>query len=104
MSPEWVRVLRDIGLMLLCIEAAVFVAVPGVALFFAQKYLRKGRRALHLPLLRVQVLALRAEQLALRASNAIAHVPIRWQVMAARVRGTARALVSGETPPPKAGG
>lgn len=92
-TPESVAVWRDIALVLLCIEAAVIVAVPGVALFFAQKYLRIFRHWLRLPLLRVLVYTLRAQNITLRASSGIVSVPIAMQMLGERVRSTARRLV-----------
>ncbi len=94
MSRETLSLLRDISAILICFECALFVAAPGVLLFFARKYLRKGRRWLHVPLLRIQVLVLRVENVTIKASNAVAGVPIKIQTATARVRGTAKALVT----------
>ncbi len=94
MNPETLAPWRDIALVLLCLEAAILVAIPGVILFFAQKYLRRFRHWLRLPLLRIQVYALRVEHLTLRASNAIADVPITLQVLGARARASARRIVN----------
>ena len=93
MNPETLAPWRDLALILLCLEAAVLIAVPGVILFFAQKYLRKFRHWLRLPLLRVLVYTLRVQNLTLRASNEIAGVPIAMQMLAVRLRATARRLV-----------
>ncbi len=92
MDPQTLAPWRDLAIMLLCLEAMVFVAVPGVILFFAQKYLRRFRHWLRLPLLHVQVWALRVEHMTLRASNNIAGVPITTQMLGARLRATARRL------------
>jgi hypothetical protein len=94
MNPETLAPWRDIALILLCIEAAVFVAVPGVILFFAQKYLRILRHWLRLPLLRVLVYTLRVQNLTLRASTGIIGVPVAMQMLGVRVRATARRLVA----------
>ncbi len=93
MNPETLAPWRDLALILLCLEAAVLIAVPGIILYFAQKYLRKFRHWLRLPLLRVLVYALRVQNLTLRASNEIAGVPIAMQMLAVRLRATARRLV-----------
>jgi hypothetical protein len=93
MNPETLAPWRDLALILLCLEAAVLIAVPGVILFFAQKYLRKFRHWLRLPLLRVLVYALRVQNLTLSASIEIAGVPIAMQMLAVRLRATARRLV-----------
>ncbi len=95
MNREVLGILRDIAALLLCLECAIFLAVPGVALFFAQIYLRKGRRALRVPLLRVLVLTLRVQHATTRLSNAIVNVPIRIQMLGARVRGMRQTLLSG---------
>ncbi len=92
MNPETLSPWRDLALILLCLEVAVLVAVPGVILFFAQKYLRQFRHWLRLPLLRILVYALRVQNLTLRASNEIAGVPIAMQMLAVRLRTTARRL------------
>jgi hypothetical protein len=94
MNPETLALWRNVALVLLCIEAAVFVAVPGVILFFAQKYLRKFRHWLRLPLLRVLVYALRLQNLTLRASTGVIGVPVAMQMLGVRVRATARRLVA----------
>jgi hypothetical protein len=93
MDSQTIAVLRDISVMILCVEIAILVAIPGVMLFFAQKYLRQGRKWLHVPFLRVQVAMLRAQELTLRASYSIIEVPIRVQMLRSRVVATARALV-----------
>jgi hypothetical protein len=93
MTPQTLALLRDLSLMLLCLEAAVFVAVPGVILFFAQRYLRRFRHWLRLPLLRVQVYALRIQQLTLQVSERVITVPITLQMLNARLRTTARRVL-----------
>jgi hypothetical protein len=93
MNPESLAPWRDLALILLCIEAAVLIAVPGIALFFAQKYLRVFRHWLRLPLLRVLVYALRVQNVTLRASTGIIGVPIAMQMLGVRVRATARRFV-----------
>lgn len=94
MNPESLAPWRDLALLLLCIEAAVLIALPGIALFFAQKYLRIFRHWLRLPLLRVLVYALRVQNLTLRASTGIVGVPIAMQMLGVRMRATARRFVA----------
>ncbi|MGE5138091.1 MAG: hypothetical protein ACM3JD_01405 [Rudaea sp.] len=84
---------RDVALMLLCLEAFVLMLVPGVIFYFAQKYLRKFRHWLRMPILRVYVYALRAQNLTLRASNSVVGVPIGMRAFSARLRTTAARLV-----------
>ena len=93
MSRELLGILRDIAALLLCLECAVMIAVPGVILFFAQKYLKKGRRALRVPLLRLVVLTLRVQHLTQRATSAIIDADIKLEMLATRVFTTARALL-----------
>lgn len=85
---------RDLAIILLCLEVVLFVAVPGVLFFFAQKYLRIFRHWLRLPLLRVLVYALRVQNLTLRASTGVIGVPIAMQMLGVRARATARRLVT----------
>ena len=93
MNRETLALLRDLSFLLLCLYMAIFVAIPGVVFYFAQMYLRKGRRALKLPLLKVQVLFLRVERLTLDMSNRIVGVPIAVRAFNARLRATALKLV-----------
>jgi hypothetical protein len=95
MSAQTLGILRDLSALLLCLECALFLAVPLVVLFFAQKYLRIGRKWLRAPLLRVQVIALRAQNVTMRATSALARVPIAARSAATRVRVTANAFVKG---------
>jgi hypothetical protein len=93
MSRELLGILRDIAAILLCLECAILIAVPGVILFFATKYLRKGRRALRVPLLRLVVLTLRVQHATQRATSAIIDAEIKVEMLATGVLTTARALV-----------
>ncbi len=95
MNPQTLAPWRDLAVILLCIEAIILVAIPGVILFFAQKYLRIFRHWLKLPLLRVQVYTLRVQEVTQRAANRIADVPIALQMLNVRVRATARRFVAG---------
>lgn len=83
---------RDLAIVLLAIEIAVIVAVPGIALFYALRYLRRFTRWLRLALLNAQVWALRIQHTTTRASNAVAALPIRLYSASARARVTARGV------------
>lgn len=93
MKLETLGLWRDLAVILLLLQVLVMLAIPGVALFFAQKYLRIGRKALRLPLLRVQVFCLRVEQVTQRSAAAVVGVPIGAHALSARVRATARTLL-----------
>ncbi len=71
----------------------IFVAVPGIAFYFAQLYLRRFNRWLRLPLLTAQVWALRIEQGTARASERIAGAPIALHSASARFRVTTRGVI-----------
>lgn len=83
---------RDLAIILLVIEAAVIVAVPGVALYFALKGVRAVKRWLRTPLLQAQVWALRIQQGTTKTANKIASVPISVTTTRVRVTTTARSL------------
>jgi hypothetical protein len=97
MNPTVLQPWRDLALILLCIEVFILLLIPGVILFFAQKYLRQFRHWLKMPLLRVQVYALRAQHVTLRASTWIAGVPISLQMLNVRLRATARRFMAGSS-------
>ncbi len=92
MDQQTLAFFRDLSIMLLCLEAFILMLIPGIILFFAQRYLRRFRHWLRLPLLRVQVYALRVQHLTMRATDGVARVPIAMQMIATRVRVTARHL------------
>ena len=85
---------RDFSIVWLALLTMIFVAVPGVALYFAQLYLRRFRRWLRMPLLNAQVWALRIQQGAARASDRAASVPIALHGAGARVGVTTRGVVN----------
>ncbi len=95
MNPNALAPWRDAALILLCLESIVLMLVPGVILFFAQKYLRRFRHWLHLPLLRVYVYTLRAQHITMRATDGVAQVPIALQMLGARAETTVRRFVRG---------
>ncbi len=92
MDQQTLASLRDLSVILLCLEAFILMLIPGVILFFAQKYLRRFRHWLRLPLLRVQVYTLRVEHLTMRATDGVARVPIAMHMLAARARVTVEHL------------
>ncbi len=83
---------RDAALILLCLESIVIMLVPGLILFFAQKYLRRFRHWLRLPILRVYVYTLRVQNVTIKVTNGIAEIPIRAQIAGAQVSTTVRRL------------
>ena len=85
---------RDIAIVLLVIEAAIIVAVPGVIFFFIVKGLRALKRWLRMPLLQAQVWALRIQHGTVHATDAIASVPISVNSAGTQVSATARNLVA----------
>ncbi len=94
MNPEALAPWRDAAVILLCLEAFVFMLVPGVIFFFAQKYLRRFRHWLRTPILRVYVYVLRAQNITMRATDGIANVPIKLHMAGAQVSTTVRRLVA----------
>ena len=84
---------RDLSIVWLVFWTALLLAVPGIALYYAQLYLRRFNRWLRLPLLTAQVWALRIEQSAARASERIANVPIALHSTGARFGVTTRGVV-----------
>ena len=84
---------RDLSIVWLVFWTVILLALPGIALFFAQLYLRRFNRWLRLPLLTAQVWALRIEQGAARTSERIANVPIGLHSASAQFRVTTRGVV-----------
>ena len=84
---------RDLSIVWLIFWAVILLAVPGIALFFAQLYLRRFNRWLRLPLLTAQVWALRIEQGAARSADRMAGIPIALYGASARLRVTTRGAV-----------
>ena len=94
---EAIELARDISVVFLSLICFAFLLVPGVILFFAQKYLRLGRKKLRVPLLQAQVWAIRVENQSLKTAERIVGVPIAVQERWARLQGTARALGPGSS-------
>ncbi|MBI4789898.1 MAG: hypothetical protein HY782_22935 [Chloroflexi bacterium] len=84
---------RDIAIVLLVIEAFIMALVPGAILFFIVKGLRALRRWLRGPLLQAQVWALRIQHGTVRATDAVAAVPISFNSAATQASATARNLI-----------
>lgn len=83
---------RDLALVWLILWAMLFVAIPGIVLYFAQLYLRRFRRWLRAPLLNAQLWARRIEQGTQRVSARVANVPITLYGLSARLHITARSV------------
>ena len=84
---------RDLSIMWLALLTMIFCAVPLVAFYFAQLYVRRFNRWLRLPLLNAQVWALRIEQGVSRSADRIAAVPIAMHETGARISTTARGVI-----------
>jgi hypothetical protein len=84
---------RDLSIVWLALVTMLLLAVPGIALYFAQLYLRRFSRWLRLPLLYAQVWALRIEQGAARSADRMAGMPIALYGASARLRVTTRGVV-----------
>lgn len=84
---------RDLALVWLILWVMLFVAVPGVVFYFAQKYLRRFRRWLRLPLLNTQVWALRIQQGTSRVSARVADIPIAMSSLGTRLYVTTRSVL-----------
>lgn len=84
---------RDLAIVLLVIEIAVIVAMPGIALFYAVRGLHALRRWLHLPLLNARVWALRIQHAVTCTSDAVVVLPIALYSAGARARVTVRGVM-----------
>lgn len=90
---EAVAFWSQVSTVFLCLLSAVFVAVPLILLFFAQKYMRLGRKKLVLPMLYAQLWAVRVENATLTAAHRVIGVPIAANTGAARVQATVEGWV-----------
>jgi len=93
MDPNALAPWRDLSIVWFVLWTMIFVAIPGVILFFALKYLRIFNRWLRLPLLSAQVWALRIQQATTRASKNIVEVPITLHSQAEQARATTRGII-----------
>ena len=94
MTPETLNFWTNASAIFLMANLCVLVIATGVALGFGWWYLRKGRKALTIPLLYAQVYVLRVQHATQQASEAIVRVPIGIGAAAARVTTTTMVLVS----------
>ncbi len=92
MNPEAVSFWADIAAIFLVGNVILLTLVMGVALGFGWWYLRKGRKALVLPLLMGQVYALRVQNATMKVTDAVANVPIQIHATTTQVTTTARVL------------
>ncbi len=93
MDPNVLAPWRDLSIVWLALLTMIFVAVPGVVLFFALKYLLKFNRWLKAPLLNAQVWALRIQYGTDRVAGRIAEVPITMHSTGARLNTTVRGVI-----------
>ncbi len=84
---------RDVAVVILVIEAAVMVAIPGIAIFFAARGMYLLNRWLRPQFKTVQMWAERIAQGTTRASDAVAEVPITMHSTVARVTVTTRGIL-----------
>lgn len=95
MTPETLAFWRDIAVVLLCVQAFILMLVPGALFYFGWYYLRKGRKALSMPLLMAQVYALRIQHITMRVTDKFAAIPINIGAGSAQVTTTLRTLFKG---------
>ncbi len=84
---------RDAAVVLLAIELAVMVALPGVAFYFAIRGVRAVKRRIYGPLLIARLWALRIQNGTYRASQAAIALPVAIESAQERMRATARGVV-----------
>ena len=89
---ETLALWRDISLVWLIVLCLIPIAIPGVLLYFGQKYLRIGRKKLKSYLQIGQVWAKRAETETYKAARRVIEVPIQVQANVARAQTTAQAV------------
>lgn len=90
---ETTALFRDISILWLAILCLVPIAIPGALFFFAQKYLRLGRKRL-VPLLRLGSLwAQRVQNETDRAARRVITVPIGVQANTTRLKVTGKSLL-----------
>lgn len=95
MTAETFALWRDLALILLIAEAFILVLPVAILLFFGWKYLRKGRKALYMPMLMAQVYALRIQHITMRVTDKIATVPINVSAASAQVTTAVGTLTKG---------
>lgn len=92
MNPETISVWADVAAIFLVVNVVVLTLAVGVGLGFGWWYLRKGRRALSMPLLMGQVYSLRVQHITIKVTDRIANVPIQIHATTAQVTTTVRVL------------
>ncbi len=97
MSPESISFWADVAAIYCVVNALILTLVSGVALGLGWWYLRKGRKALGMPLLMAQVYTLRAQHITMQVTDAIANVPIGIHTTTARLKVTAQTLMRGKS-------
>lgn len=97
MTPEAVSFWADIAAVFCLVQVIVVTIALGVGLAFGLKYLRKGRKALGIPLLMAQVYALRAQQITIKVTDRVASVPIGIHGVTTQVKTTAQTLLRGKS-------
>jgi hypothetical protein len=83
---------RDIAIVLLAIEMAVMVAVPGVIFYFAIRGIRMIKRRLVMPMLLTRLWVVRVENATMRVSHAMVAMPITIDAAEARIKTTLHGL------------
>ena len=101
MNPETVSFWADIAAVFCVIQVILIVIIMGAVLGFGWWYLRKGRRALVTPLLMAQVYTLRVQHVTMKATDAVANVPISISAGVAQVTTTGKTLWESLTRPGK---
>lgn len=96
MDAESISFWADIAAIFLVVNVILITLVIGAAFGFGWWYLRKGRKALAIPLLMGQVYTLRAQQITMKVTDAIANVPISIHATTAQIKTTAQTLWRGK--------
>ena len=91
---------RDVAILILVVEMAVMVLVPGVIFYFAIRGMRWVNRNVRTVLLTARIWVLRIQQGTDRASRAAATLPIAAEAINARVHATAHNLAEFLGPQP----
>jgi hypothetical protein len=92
MSPESISLWADIAAIFVLINVFILMFVPAALFGFGWWYLRKGRKALVVPLLMAQVYTLRVQQVTMKITNGIAKVPIEISATATQIATTLKVL------------
>lgn len=93
MNPETISVWADIATIFLVVCTVISTLALGAVYGGAWWYLRKGRKALGLPLLMGQVYALRVQHATMKVTDGVANVPIKVATATTQVKTTVGVLV-----------